>query len=514
MEVLRVDAVVVVIAVLAALAIGGLAGFFARGRILGKKFQAVQTEVGRLLEEAQSKKKELLVEAKDEALRIRQAAEQENKERRVEVQRLERRIAQKEENLDRKLESLERRDRGLQNKERELDTIKAELEELKKKQQSQLEAISGLSSAEAKDILLKKVDAEIQQETNRRLWDAENRIKEEAEQKARLIVAEAIERVATDVVSEATTVVVPLPNDDMKGRLIGREGRNIRALENATGVDLIIDDTPEAVTLSGFDPVRREVARLALVKLIQDGRIHPVRIEEMVEKARKEVEEEMRRAGEQAVYEAGVTGLHPEVVRLLGRLRYRYSYGQNVLQHSVECALLAGLMASELGAKVQVAKMGAMLHDLGKALTHEVEGGHAEIGRDIARKYGISDEVVDAIEAHHHDTEHISVEGFLVNAADAISGARPGARRDSIEHYVKRLQALEDVATSFKGVEKAYAIQAGREVRIMVKPEEIDDIGALKMARDIVKKIEDNLIYPGQIRVTVIRETRAIEYAK
>ncbi|MBI4308123.1 MAG: ribonuclease Y [Chloroflexi bacterium] len=508
------DVVVGVLAVLAALAIGVVAGLFVRGRVLGKKLQAAKTEAGRVVEEAQNRKKEILLEAKDEGLRIKQAAEQESRERRLEVQRLERRIAQKEENLDRKLESLERRERGLQTKERELDTLRTELEELKKREVTQLEAISGLTTAEAKDMLLKKVEAEIDQEATRRLWEAEQRINEEAAQKARMVISEAIERLSTDVVSEATTTVVPLPSDDMKGRLIGREGRNIRALENATGVDLIIDDTPEAVTLSGFDPVRREIARVALVKLIQDGRIHPARVEEMVEKARKEVEEEMRRAGEEAVYNAGVSGMHPEVVKLLGRLRYRYSYGQNVLQHSVEVALLASMMAAELGAKVQVAKTAGLLHDLGKALTHEVEGGHAEIGGDIARKYGIPKEVIDTIEAHHHDKEHISVEGFLVNAADAISGARPGARRDSLEHYIKRLQALEEVATSFKGVEKAYAIQAGREVRIMVKPEEIDDAEALKLARDIVKKIEDNLVYPGQIKVTVIRETRAIEYAK
>ncbi|MBI4234523.1 MAG: ribonuclease Y [Chloroflexi bacterium] len=505
--------VIIVLAVLAALGVGGAAGYFLRSSAIGKGLAKVRAQAAQVLEEAEEKKKALLLEVKEEALKARAAAEVDLRERRAELQRTERRLAHREESLEHRSESLERRERAIPAKEKELEALQAQLEELKVKGQKELEAIAGITATEARELILRKAEADMQHELALRYRELEQRTKEEADQKARKIVSLAIQRLAVDVVSESTVTAVPLPNDEMKGRLIGREGRNIRAIEQATGVDLIIDDTPEAVTISCFDPVRREVARLALQKLILDGRIHPARVEETVEKARQEVDQTILEAGQQAVFDAGVRGLNPEMVKLLGRLKYRYSYGGNVLKHSVEVSLLASMMAAECGANMEVAKMAGLLHDIGKALTHEVEGTHAEIGADVAAKYGIPQNVQRAI-MEHHDEEIGSVEAFLVVAADAISAARPGSRKDTLEYYVKRLEALEAVANSFPGIEKSYAIQAGREIRIMVKPDQIDDATAAQLARDICKKIQENLVYPGQIKVVVIRETRSVEFAR
>jgi len=464
--------------------------------------------------EAEAAKREMLLEAKEEAHRLRNDIEQEERTRRAELQRTERRLLQKEESLDRKLEALERKEESIARKERELEAAKEELAKLHAEQRAELQRISGLSSEEAKALLLKDIENEIRHEAAVMIRDIEAQAKEEADRRAREIVAAAIQRCAADHVAETSVSVVSLPNDEMKGRIIGREGRNIRALETLTGIDLIIDDTPEAVILSGFDPVRREIAKVALEKLISDGRIHPARIEEMVEKAQKEVEAIIKEEGESAAIEAGVHGLHPELIRLLGRLKFRSSFGQNVLKHSLEVAHLAAGMAAELGANIAVAKRAGLLHDIGKAVDHEVEGPHVQIGVDLARKYKESPEVIHAIAAHHGDEEPKTIEAVLVQAADAISAARPGARRETLEAYIKRLTKLEEVADSFEGVEKAYAIQAGREIRIMVKPEKVDDLAAVRLARDIVKKIEEELEYPGQIKVTVIRETRVVDYAK
>ena len=480
---------------------------------LAKKVEAAERQADGIINKAEARREQLVKEARTEANKTRSSAEAEYKERRQDVQRQERRLAQKEDALDRKIESADRTERDLREKERGLDDLRTELEKSRGQQVAELERVSGLSKEDALAELFRSVENELELEAAKKIHEIDRRIADEADMKARKAIALSIQRLTSDVVSETTVSVIPLPSDDMKGRLIGREGRNIRALEQATGVDLVIDDTPEAVTLSGYDPIRREVAKVAVQKLMLDGRIHPTRIEEMVNKAREEVEAGMRKAGEQAVIDAGVLGLSSEVTALLGRLRYRTSYGQNVLQHSVEAAHLAGMMASEIGANTQVCKAGALLHDLGKALTHEVEGGHAEIGGEIARKYGINPEVAAAIE-EHHDDDRINVEAFLVAAADAISGGRPGARRDTAEMYVKRLQDLEATATSFDGVEKAYAIQAGREVRIMVQPKKIDDVQASKLAHDVAQKIQDTMIYPGQIKVTVVRETRAVGLAK
>lgn len=454
------------------------------------------------------------MEAKEETHRLRNEIEQEERTRRAELQRTERRLLQKEESLDRKLEALERKEESITRKERELEAAKEELAKLHAEQRAELQRISGLSSEEAKALLLRDIENEMRHEAAVMIRDIEAQAKEEADRRAREIVAAAIQRCAADHVAETSVSVVSLPNDEMKGRIIGREGRNIRALETLTGIDLIIDDTPEAVILSGFDPVRREIAKVALEKLISDGRIHPARIEEMVEKAQKEVEAVIKEEGESAAIEAGVHGLHPELIRLLGRLKFRSSFGQNVLKHSLEVAHLAAGMAAELGANIAVAKRAGLLHDIGKAVDHEVEGPHVQIGVDLARKYRESSEVIHAIATHHGDEEPKTIEAVLVQAADAISAARPGARRETLEAYIKRLTKLEEVADSFDGVEKAYAIQAGREIRIMVKPEKIDDLAAVRLARDIVKKIEEELEYPGQIKVTVIRETRVIDYAK
>lgn len=489
-----------------------------RRYVVEARLASAEREAQRIIAEAEkvaeAKKKEAVLEAKEEVFRLKKEAEQENRERRMEIQRLERRLLQKEEALDRKIENIEKKEEALNKKEAELDRMREELARLIEQHRSELERISGLSTEEAKEILLAEVEKEVRQETAMLIKEIETQAREEADKRAKEIITQAIQRCAADHVAETTVTVVNLPNDEMKGRIIGREGRNIRTLETLTGVDLIIDDTPEAVILSGFDPIRREVARIALEKLILDGRIHPARIEEMVEKAQREVEAQIREQGEQAAFEAGVHGLHPELVRLLGRLKFRTSYGQNVLKHSIEVAQLAGLMAAELGVDVQLAKRAGLLHDIGKAVDHEVEGPHVTIGAELAKKYRESPEVIHAIAAHHGDIEPKTIEAVLVQAADAISAARPGARRETLEAYIKRLEKLEEIANSFEGVEKSYAIQAGREIRVMVKPEKVDDIAAVKLVREIAKKIEAELEYPGQIKVVVIREVRAVDYAK
>jgi ribonuclease Y len=494
--------------------LGGAIVFFWRRMAINRQLRTAQRKAARTLAEARAESKELLDQAKEDAEKAKASAEAEYRERRSELQRQENRLQSKTENLERKTESVAQRERGLVNKEKALETTKAQLEEARDKQLKQLELISGMSSTEAKDVLLERMETEMKEEASRRLREWETKLKAEADLKAQEILTQTIQRSASEVVSEATAVSVPLPSDEMKGRLIGREGRNIRALEQATGVDLIVDDTPEAVTLSSFDPVRREVARNALTKLILDGRIHPARIEEVVRKAEEEVEAEIINAGEQAAYQVGVHGLRPELIKLLGRLKYRTSYGQNVLAHSIEVAFMSGMIASELGANPTIAKKAGLLHDIGKAVDREVEGTHAAIGADLVKQWEKSPEVVQGIAEHHLETPNIRTWGFIVAAADAISSARPGARRESLESYLKRLKALEDIANSFPGVDKSYAIQAGREIRILVKPEEIDDLGGMRLARDIVKKIEEGLEYPGQIKVTVLRETRAVDYAK
>ncbi len=512
------DIIIPIAVGVASLAAGAAGGYFYRRNIAEAKIAKAEDAVRKMIDDAQKKaealKKETILEAKEEVYRLRNENEKEIRERRNELLRSERRLLQREESLDKKLDSLEQREEQLNKKQKETEALEELTKELHAKQLKDLEKISCLSMEEAKEILLSNAEREARHEAAILIRDIEAKTKEEADRRARNIVSLAIQRCAADHVAESTVSVVPLPNDEMKGRIIGREGRNIRTLETATGVDLIIDDTPEAVILSGFDPVRREVARIALEKLILDGRIHPARIEEMVEKSRKEVDNQIREAGEQAIFQVGVHGLHHELVKLLGRLKYRTSYGQNVLKHSIEVAHLAGIMAAEIGGNISIAKRAGLLHDIGKAIDHEVEGPHIQIGADIAKKYRENNQIVHAIMAHHGDVEPNTIEAILVQAADAISAARPGARRETLENYIKRLEKLEEIANSFEGVDKSFAIQAGREIRIIVKPENISDADTVIMAKEIVKRIEAELDYPGQIKVNVIRETRAVEFAK
>ncbi len=493
-------------------------GVVFRKRVAEKALKSAEIEAKRIVEDAkknaETEKKETLVEAKEEALRIKNEAERELKERRNDLQRLERRTMQKEENLDRKIDNLEKKEELLNKKIKDNSDLKEEIEKTKEEQTELLQTISGMTVEEARASLLGRVESEARHDMAMKLSEIEQECKEVAEEKAKNIISLAIQRCAADSVAEATVSVVDLPNDEMKGRIIGREGRNIRAIETLTGVDLIIDDTPEAITISTFDPIRREIARIALDKLVSDGRIHPSRIEEMVEKSRKEVEAIIKKEGEQATFETGIHGINHELVKLLGRLKFRTSYGQNVLKHSIEVAHIAGMIAAELDVDATLAKRAGLLHDIGKAMTHEVDGSHVQIGLELAKKYKENREVLHAIESHHGDVEPTTLIAMIVQAADAISAARPGARRENLETYIKRLQKLEEIANSFEGIEKAFAIQAGREIRIMVKPEEINDDAMVFIARDIAKKIESDLEYPGQIKIHVIRETRQFEYAK
>ena len=499
-------------------AVGTVVGFLIRRGLAEKKIGSAETEAKRILEDAiknaESAKKESIISAKEEIFQMKKEADFDIKERRKEVSRLERRVTQKEETLDAKLDGMEKKEEALAQKHAAVDKLKEQTEEVLRGQIANLERIAGLSKEDAKAELIGKLDSEMEHETALKIAEYEERFKDEADERAKNILSLAIQRCAADHVSEIAISVVQIPGDEMKGRIIGREGRNIRTIENLTGVELIIDDTPDVITISGFDPVRREVARIALEKLIADGRIHPARIEEMVEKARREVEGAIKQAGEKAVFETGVHGLHPEIIKLLGRMKFRTSYGQNVLRHSIEVSMLAGAIADEIGADVTMAKRAGLLHDIGKAVTAEVEGSHIQLGVDIATKYRENKEIIHAIEAHHNDVEPVSVLDFIIQAADAISAARPGARREDVENYIKRLQKLEEVASDFEGIDKTFAIQAGREVRIMVKPEVVSDDKMKILAHDIAKKIEDELDYPGQIKVSVIRESRTVDYAK
>ena len=507
-----------IIGIVIGLAVGVPVGIQQRKKSAEREIGSAEDEAKRIINEAyksaESKKREAMVEAKEEILKARNEHEREVKGRRADLQRQEHRLQQKEETLDRKTDNIEKKEEQLTARLAKLETTQAEAEQAKQNQLEMLERISGFTVEEAKSYLLKQLEQDVTHESAMKIKEIEARFKDEADTKAREIISLAIQRYAADHVAEATVSVVPLPNDEMKGRIIGREGRNIRTLETLTGVDLIIDDTPEAITVSCFDPVRREIARLALEKLILDGRIHPARIEEMVEKAKREVDAVIKSEGERAIFETNVHGLHPELVKLLGRMRYRTSYGQNVLNHSIEVSHIAGLLAAEIGANVAEAKRAGLLHDLGKSVDHEVEGSHVQIGVELARKYHESENIIHAIQAHHNDVEPRTIVACLVQAADAISAARPGARRENVENYIKRLEMLEEITSSFPGVEKSFAIQAGREVRIMVKPEVISEDQMVLLARDIAKKIEDELEYPGQIKVHLLRETKAIEYAK
>jgi ribonuclease Y len=502
-----------------------LATYFWLDKRAQSRVRIAQSEADRIIEEAETSRREAALAAQDEAIRMRGELDRELNLRRKESERIERRIEQKEESIDKKSQGLDQREQGIRRQEQQLSQTKDQweqqrqreeqaLESTKGRQLEELERVAGLSSDEAKQELVQLVEVDARNLAARRVHEIEREAKEDADRRSRKILATTIQRIATDYVAESSVTVVPLPNDEMKGRIIGREGRNIRALELATGVDLIVDDTPEAVTVSAYDPVRREVARRALGKLLQDGRIHPARIEEVVNKTQLELEEVMREEGEKIAYEANVPGLHPDLIKLLGRLKFRTSYGQNVLGHSLEVSIICANLAAELGADVSVAKTAGLLHDIGKAVDHEVEGPHALIGADIAKRLGRSSRIVHAIAAHHNEEEPQTIEAFIVQTADAISGARPGARREMVETYIKRLEALEGVANSFEGVDKSFAIQAGREVRILVQPHAVDDLGATRLAQDVVKKIEETLEYPGQIKVTVIRETRAVNYAR
>ena len=507
-----------IVAGLGGLVIGAVAGILVRKATAEKKLGSAEKQARHILEDAiknaESAKKESIISAKEEIFQLKKEADFDIKERRKEVSRLERRIAQKEESLDAKIEGLERKEANLAEKNHEIDLLKEEINKSLAQQTERLEKIAGLSKEDAKAELVASLDSEMQHETAMKIAEYEEKFKDEADAKAKDILSLAIQRCAADHVSEIAISVVQIPSDEMKGRIIGREGRNIRSIENLTGVELIIDDTPDVITVSGFDPVRREVARIALEKLVSDGRIHPARIEEMVEKARREVDNVIKQAGERAVFETGVHGLHHELIKLLGRMKYRTSYGQNALRHSIEVSMLAGVIADEMGADVTMARRAGLLHDIGKAVTAEVEGSHVQLGVDIATKYRENKEIIHAIASHHNDTEPTTVLDFIIQAADAISAARPGARREDVENYIKRLQKLEEVAGDFNGVDKTFAIQAGREVRIMVKPEVIDDDKMKLLARDIAKKIESELDYPGQIKVSVIRESRHVDYAK
>jgi ribonucrease Y len=505
---------VVLVTLLVALVGGAALGFVARGLVAAQAVKASQDKAARIVAEARAQQKELILQAKEEQVRLSRELDEEARVKRADLQNLERRLLQRDEQLDQRTDMLEERDRKLLIREQELESQREQLATAKAEQVAALERVSQLSADDAKHLLIEEVREEAEHDAVRLSRSIERAARESAEERARDVVVTAIQRVMVDHTAEMTVTVVPIPSDEMKGRIIGREGRNIRALEQATGIDLIIDDTPESVLISGFDPVRREVARLALTKLVQDGRIHPGRIEEVVTKAQAEVDLIIRQAGEAAAYDTGVPGLPPEIIRLLGRLQFRTSYGQNVLKHVTETAHLAAVIAAEIGADVQVAKMGGLLHDMGKAVDHEVEGPHAAIGGQIAARHNLSAKVVNAIAAHHQEIEYACLEAPIVQIADAISASRPGARGETMDTYVKRLEDLQGIANSFPGVEKSFAVQAGREVRILVRPEEIDDVASTRLARDIVRKIEENLTYPGQIKVTVIRETRAIEYAK
>ena len=502
-----------VLAVLGIVGTGATVWLLYRSRVDGKRVENAKEEANSVIALAEDEKRRILLEAQEEVIKLRTAGENEIKEQRQELNRLERRYLQREEQLEQKNESLEKQRVSLTEKESEVDKAAEEVNELKVQQIKALEDTAGLSVEEARELVVKEGEEKARHELSRRTYDLEREYKLTAEENARRIITLAINRLATDVVSETTTSIVSLPNDEMKGRLIGREGRNIRALESMTGVDIVIDDTPEIVTLSCFDPVRREVARLALERLVSDGRIQPARIEDMVNRAQVDIEQTIWKAGEQSTFDVGLSGIDPELIRLLGQLKYRFSYGENVLKHSIEVCLLSGMLAAEVGANIQVSKIGGLLHDVGKALTHEVAGPHAEIGAELAKKYGINHNSYLSI-LEHHDDDHSTIESFVVASADAISAARPGARKESLDQYVKRLRDLEDTAIGFGGVERAFAIQAGREVRVMVKPTDIDDIGSAALARDIARKVEEDLVFPGQIKVTVIRETRNVEIAR
>jgi ribonuclease Y len=508
-----VDTLIIVLAVLVALGVGTGIGYLLRRVVMARRRGTAEAHAAQIIAEAEEKHRKALLEAREESLKLRSDAEKDIRERLQEIQRQDRRRLQREEALEQRITHIERREQAITQKEQQHDRVLQEVEELKAQQVRKLEEIASITQEQAREQIFQRAEEQAQHEISRRYFELEQEMQQRADRKAREMVAMSIQRLATDVVSESTTSAVPLPNDDMKGRLIGREGRNIRALEALTGVDIIVDDTPEVVTISCFDPVRREVARLALQKLIMDGRIHPARIEEMVERSQKEVEESIQQEGEKAVFEVGVRGLHPELVKLLGRLRYRYSYGENVLKHSQEVAFLSGMLAGEVRANVEIAKLAGLLHDIGKALSHETDGAHAEVGAEAIRRYGVPEPVIRAIK-EHHDTTMSSIEGFLVAAADAISAARPGARKESLEQYVHRLETLEKLARDLPGIDRAFAIQAGRELRILVKPDKMDDAEASNLARKVAKEIEETLVYPGQIKVTVIRESRSVEYAK
>ena len=497
-----------------ALAIGAAAGYFYSRNLSDRTLKAAETQAHEIIVEAEAKSKETKLQAKEETLQLRNEVEKELGRKRQELDRQEERLQNRQESLDKRFENIDRRERTLNKRQSQVDKRANELEQLNQERVTELERVAAMTRDEAKAELVQAVEVEAHQDMARVIRQVEADIKEQADRTAREIVTLAIQRIATDEVSETTVSAVPLPSDDMKGRIIGRQGRNIRAFENATGVDVVVDDTPEAIILTGFDPVRREIARIAMSQLITDGRIHPARIEKLVNKAREEVDQIIKEEGERAAYEAGVHRLHPDLIKLLGRLKYRTSYGQNQHQHAVEASRIAVIIANEVGANVEICREGALLHDIGKAVDHEIEGPHAIIGADIAKRCKVNPKVINCIASHHHEVEQESVEAVIVEVADAISGARPGARRESLENYVKRIKALEDVANSFQGVEESFAIQAGREIRILVRPDEVDDYTAIKMSKDVARQIEESLQYPGQIKVTVIRETRATDYAK